>query len=78
MTKSIISAFFIILILGMMVNEIEGQQQQQRCEEALTEIDCGAGNCNALCLQKRKGLGRCVQRTPCDKLKCMCYYPCSS
>ncbi|KAL9813478.1 Defensin-like protein 141 [Arabidopsis thaliana] len=69
MTKSIISAFFIILILGMMVNEIEGQQQQQRCEEALTEIDCGAGNCNALCLQKRKGLGRCVQRTPCDKLK---------
>ena len=64
--------------VGMMVNEIEGQQQQQRCEEALTEIDCGAGNCNALCLQKRKGLGRCVQRTPCDKLKCMCYYPCSS
>ncbi|CAL9241505.1 unnamed protein product [Arabidopsis halleri] len=57
MTKSIICALFIILILGMMVNEIEGQQQQKRCEEALNEIDCGAGNCNALCLQKRKGMG---------------------
>ncbi|XP_019095860.1 PREDICTED: defensin-like protein 141 [Camelina sativa] len=74
MTKSIVCAFFIIFILGMMVNEIEGQKQG--CNEVLKEVDCGAGSCSALCLQKRKGLGRCVTPKGNDTLKCYCYYPC--
>ncbi|XP_019097759.1 PREDICTED: defensin-like protein 141 [Camelina sativa] len=73
MTKFIVCAFFIIFILGMMVNEIEGQGQ---CNEVLEEIDCGAGNCSALCLQKRQGLGRCVDPEGNSTLKCYCYYPC--
>ncbi|EOA14965.1 hypothetical protein CARUB_v10028312mg [Capsella rubella] len=77
MTKSIICAFFIIFILGMVVNEMEGLQEEEgRCEEVLKEIDCGAGNCSALCLQKRNGLGRCVLPEGSNTLQCYCYYPC--
>ncbi|OAO91726.1 hypothetical protein AXX17_AT5G45560 [Arabidopsis thaliana] len=60
MTKSTFLFVYIILILGSMVNEIQGQNAI--CQKFLSETDCGAGSCTALCLQLWKGIGKCSRR----------------
>lgn len=56
----------------MMVSNVQGAAL---CQQFLDEINCGIGNCSALCLQKWKGNGVCV-KTNTDALRCICYYPC--
>ncbi|KAL9282624.1 putative defensin-like protein 126 [Arabidopsis thaliana] len=73
MSKSTFLFVYIILILGSMVNEIQGQYAM--CHEILPETDCGAGSCTALCLQLWRGTGKCV-RTNDQKLICLCNFEC--
>ncbi|KAL9282623.1 hypothetical protein AtEden1_Chr5g0132531 [Arabidopsis thaliana] len=73
MTKSTFLFVYIILILGSMVNEIQGQNAI--CQKFLSETDCGAGSCTALCLQLWKGIGKCI-KTDDHKLLCLCKYEC--
>ncbi|KAF8117157.1 hypothetical protein N665_0012s0161 [Sinapis alba] len=73
MTKSILSAVFIILMLGLMVNEIQGEM----CGEVLPQTDCGGGACGALCRQLKHGTGHCVRASD-GKLACFCVYQCPS
>ncbi|CAL9241534.1 unnamed protein product [Arabidopsis halleri] len=72
MTKSTFLVVYIILILGSMVNEIQGQSM---CHEILPETDCGVGSCTALCLQLWRGTGKCV-RTNDRRLICLCNFEC--
>ncbi|EOA28501.1 hypothetical protein CARUB_v10024715mg [Capsella rubella] len=75
MTKFTVFAVFIILITGVMVIETQGVRTS--CDnEILHEIDCGIGNCAAMCLTKLNGTGQCI-RTGEDKLVCLCVYNCS-
>jgi len=55
------------------VNEIQGQNAI--CQKFLSETDCGAGSCTALCLQLWKGIGKCI-KTDDHKLLCLCKYEC--
>ncbi|CAH8353723.1 unnamed protein product [Eruca vesicaria subsp. sativa] len=57
MTKSIFCAALIILILGLMANEIQGD----KCGEVLPQVDCGTGSCGALCRQLKHGVPHCVR-----------------
>ncbi|CAH8392439.1 unnamed protein product [Eruca vesicaria subsp. sativa] len=72
MTKSILCAVFIILILGVMANEIQGN----KCGEVLPQVDCGGGGaCGALCRQLKHGIPQCLP-TSNGKLACYCTYLC--
>ncbi|CAF2142646.1 hypothetical protein BRARA_B02936 [Brassica rapa] len=73
MTKSIFCAVLIILTLGLMANEIQGDM----CGEVLPQVDCGAGSCGALCRQLKHGTPHCVRASN-GKLACYCVYPCTS
>ncbi|KAH0938876.1 hypothetical protein HID58_006337 [Brassica napus] len=60
MIKSIFCAIFIILILGLMPNEVQGDM----CGEVLRQADCGAQgarSCGALCGYLERGTVHCVR-----------------
>ncbi|CAA7023247.1 unnamed protein product [Microthlaspi erraticum] len=75
MSKSTLFAVFLILILGMIVKEIQGFGY---CHKYLSETDCGAGSCNALCRQQfLDGTGKCLHLRD-GRLGCLCFYSCGS
>ncbi|CAH2046110.1 unnamed protein product [Thlaspi arvense] len=74
MSKSIFFALFIILIIGSIANEVQGQGKL--CGKDISVTDCGGGGgCNALCLQLYKGTGKCIEAGQ-GRFRCGCYYPC--
>ncbi|EOA14357.1 hypothetical protein CARUB_v10027539mg [Capsella rubella] len=74
MSKFTFLVVYVILILGLMVNEIQGQEGM--CHRVLGEVGCGIGSCTALCLQILKGMGKCVAT---DRgLICLCNFRCIS
>ncbi|XP_019095486.1 PREDICTED: putative defensin-like protein 126 [Camelina sativa] len=73
MIKFTFLVVYMILILGLMVNEIQGKQGI--CHKILADTDCGLGSCTALCLQLWKGTGKCVATND-GSLICLCNFHC--
>ncbi|KAF8096230.1 hypothetical protein N665_0313s0003 [Sinapis alba] len=71
MTKSTFYTFFFFILI------LEVQGQNRMCHKILSETDCGAGSCGALCLQIWKGTGKCFQLID-QTFACLCNFPCSS
>ncbi|XP_018465466.1 putative defensin-like protein 126 [Raphanus sativus] len=69
------TVFFLIIILGLTVKEAQGQDSM--CHKILSEIDCGAGSCGALCQQLWEGTGKCFQLLD-QTFACLCNFPCRS
>ncbi|CAF1735698.1 unnamed protein product, partial [Brassica napus] len=63
------------ILTGLAVKEVEGQNRM--CHRILSQIDCGAGSCGALCLQLWKGTGKCFQLID-QTFACLCNFPCNS
>ncbi|EOA28582.1 hypothetical protein CARUB_v10024800mg [Capsella rubella] len=78
MTKFNVFAVFIILIIGVMVIETQGVRRTSCDNVILHEVDCGVGNCSAMCMQKLRGTGQCIRSDDKDKLVCLCVYNCRS
>ncbi|CAL9241522.1 unnamed protein product [Arabidopsis halleri] len=78
MTKFTFFALFSILILGLMVNKIQGQEEL--CRMLFPHKDCGTGahSCAALCLQKWKGRGQCFPSDDSGIIYCLCSFQCRS
>ncbi|CAH2051594.1 unnamed protein product [Thlaspi arvense] len=72
MTKAIILVtFMIVLILGMVIIETQGQEM---CHDIVMKTNCKESPCINLCMQKWKGSGTCFQN---DQVKsCICTFPC--
>ncbi|ESQ43966.1 hypothetical protein EUTSA_v10006351mg [Eutrema salsugineum] len=72
MTKAIVLAFFmIVLVLGMVTKETRGQEM---CRDILMRGNCEASACTNLCMQKWKGTGACFQNEQVES--CLCTFPC--
>ncbi|KAG7536114.1 S locus-related glycoprotein 1 binding pollen coat protein [Arabidopsis suecica] len=86
MTKSTFFALFIILILGLMVNEIQGQEEETKsflpglCPKVLPDTNCvpNGFSCTGLCLLKWKGIGGCFPGDDPGSIFCICIFPCKS
>ncbi|CAN7062403.1 unnamed protein product [Brassica oleracea var. botrytis] len=74
MTKFTTLAIFIVLFLGMVAKETQGQHI---CRQILLNDNCDGPTCTALCDQKLGGTGQCY-RTVDKRFICLCNYICKS
>ncbi|KAG2258796.1 hypothetical protein Bca52824_078090 [Brassica carinata] len=74
MTKFTTLAIFIVLFLGMVAKETQGQHI---CRQILLNDNCDGPTCTALCDQKLGGTGQCY-RTVDKRFICLCNYVCKS
>ncbi|XP_019101731.1 PREDICTED: putative defensin-like protein 119 [Camelina sativa] len=74
MTKAtVLSIFMIVLVLGMMTGETQGQEM---CRDVLRGQKCVTHTCATFCKQKWNGSGFCFQN---GQIKnCICTFPCKS
>ncbi|CAH2063275.1 unnamed protein product [Thlaspi arvense] len=72
MTKFTFLAIFVVVIIGMVANETQGQHI---CHQILTTNNCNGAACTTLCEQKLQGSGQCV-RTVDRRFICVCNYQC--
>ncbi|CAF2184413.1 hypothetical protein BRARA_G02426 [Brassica rapa] len=71
MTKVSIFAFFmIIFVLGMVIQETQGQM----CHALGMKSNCNDGACANLCKLKWKGSGSCFSNQ--HVYSCICNFPC--
>ncbi|KAL0700754.1 hypothetical protein Bca4012_056876 [Brassica carinata] len=72
MTKASIFAFFmIIFVLGMVMQETQGQEI---CHALAMKSNCNDGACTNLCKLKWKGTGSCFSNQQVSS--CLCNFPC--
>ncbi|CAN8267893.1 unnamed protein product [Cochlearia groenlandica] len=74
MTKAtIIAIFMIVLAIGMVVQETQGQEM---CHDFIKMTECENGECATLCKEKWNGNGSCFQNI--EVMSCFCSFPCQN
>ncbi|AEE80166.1 low-molecular-weight cysteine-rich 52 [Arabidopsis thaliana] len=77
MSKStILAIFMIVLVLGKVTKETQGQEM---CRDILMKAkNCDEGTCDTLCKQKWKGNGSCFPNVYTYRKSCLCTFPCKT